>query len=68
MDNLVGKNIRRIRRDKDLTLDQLGLLSALSPITICRYEMGHRKPGEDNIRKLAKGLRVEPGELFRRRG
>ena len=62
----MGKNVRRLRLKKKLTLKELGkLCGGMSYVLISQYEHGVKLPGECNIRLLADGLGVKPGELFK---
>ncbi|MGH2497332.1 MAG: helix-turn-helix domain-containing protein [Ktedonobacteraceae bacterium] len=60
-----GKRLRYLRRDRDLTQEQLAELTGLSVNFISLVETGHSSPTAETISKLAKGLGVNEGELFR---
>ena len=63
---IVGKNVRHLRLKRKMTLKELGKLSnGMSYVLISQYEHGVKLPGEYNIRLLAQGLKVKPGELFK---
>ena len=62
----VGKNLRRLRRQKLLTQERLADLSGVGVATIIRAEKNQVEPSAETIRKLAKALEVEPLDLFER--
>lgn len=54
----VGENIRRIRKERGLTLKQLGDMVGVSESYIRAYESGRRNPKLKSLEKLAKALAV----------
>lgn len=59
-----AKKLRALRRKRVLTLRELGELAGISKDTISRVEReGTAYPS--TIRKLARGLGVEPSELVK---
>lgn len=58
-------NVRAAREKAGLTQEQLAWASGLHQTEIARIESGRRNPGLDTIFKVARGLEVAPGELFR---
>lgn len=54
----VGENIRRIRKERGLTLKQLGEMVGVSESYIRAYESGRRNPKLKSLEKLAKALAV----------
>ena len=60
----VGKIIKQQRVIIPLTLRQLGAMSGISTSHLGRIERGERFPSASVLRKLAKPLGFEEGELF----
>jgi len=58
-------NVRSAREKAGLTQEQLAWAAGLHQTEIARIEGGRRNPGLDTIFKVARGLEVLPGELFR---
>lgn len=59
-----GDEIRRRRQALDMTLEQLAESAQLTPNYIGTIENGKRDPSLSTVLALAKGLRIQPGELF----
>lgn len=57
-------NLRRIRRARDLTQEQLSKLSNVDRISISKYERNVAKPSFNALRKLATVLEVSVDELM----
>ena len=64
----VAENIKRIRKDKNLTQKQLGEKCGIAESTIRRYELGLLNPKFETIKKIAIALDVETYELDERIG
>ncbi len=64
MQNVVGKNIRRIRKQKKMTQKQLSERTGFSQNGISNHESGNRKIDELDIMVYAEALGVKPHELF----
>ena len=60
----VGKRIKTVRQRNGLTQDQLAEQVGLSPKYISGIERGVENPTMDILHRVAKGLRVEPYDLF----
>jgi transcriptional regulator with XRE-family HTH domain len=58
-------NLGRIRKQRELTQEQLGWAAGMHQTAVARIESGERKPTLDTIFKLAAGLEVPPAELFK---
>lgn len=61
---LLGKNIRRLRKEKKLTQDSLAELLGISVITLSKIENSKTWPRRALIQNLAAVLDVHPFELF----
>ena len=60
-----GKRLRYLRRDRDITQEQLAELIDRSVSFISLLEKGESSPSLETIAKLAKALDVEVAELFK---
>ena len=58
-----GKVLRKLRREAELTQEQLGFESDLQRVYISLLELGQKQPTLTTIIKLASGLRVTPEHL-----
>ena len=65
MRKLVGRNVRRIRQEKDLTQEQLAELSGFSQQYLSGLEQGRRNPTIVSLYELATALGVSHMELVR---
>jgi transcriptional regulator with XRE-family HTH domain len=63
-DEYFGPRIKRLRRDADLTLQQLSDRSGLAISTISKVENSQISPTYENILRLADGLEVDVADLF----
>ncbi len=61
---LMGARIKGLRRWRGLTQDQLAEKAGVSLNYLSRIERGLENPTLDTLLGLAKGLKVEPLELF----
>lgn len=61
---LLGENIRRIRRGKNVSQTELAELSDLSPLYISLIECSKRKPSLKTIVSIADALSVSVDELL----
>jgi transcriptional regulator with XRE-family HTH domain len=60
----IGRRIRELREERDLSGTELARRSGLTRNSVSRIELGHHMPSAATIEKLARGLDVDPGELF----
>jgi transcriptional regulator with XRE-family HTH domain len=60
-----GGALRRLRRERALSLRELGELSGVAFDAINKLELGKRSAQPRTIRKLAETLGVEPRELMK---
>jgi transcriptional regulator with XRE-family HTH domain len=61
----VGEKIRKLRRERELTQDQLAKKAGLNGRHVNRIEKGHVRPNPDTVNSLARALHIEPSELLR---
>ena len=59
----VGENIRRIRKQRGLTIKQLGRMVGVNESYIRAYESGRRNPKPSSLETIAKALAVNPEVL-----
>jgi len=62
-----GKRLRRLRRNMDLTQEDLAERVGVSVTFIGQMERGENAPSFETLEKLAQVLEVEVDELFRQR-
>ncbi len=62
--NVIGEKIRKHRKIKGLTQEELAEKSDLSTMSIRRYESGERVPPQDTLLKIAKALDVHLRNLM----
>lgn len=60
----LGENVRRIRKERKLTQEQLAELTNIDPKSIIAIEAGKRNPTFKTIQKIAKALKVSPKDLL----
>lgn len=59
----LGRAIRKLRIEVELTQEALGLRSNVHPTWIARVEAGRTNPTWGSVRRIAAGLGVALGEL-----
>ena len=62
---LFGKNVKRLRLKRKLSQERLAELAGLHSNYIGRVERGQQTASVVYIVKLARALRVKPGDLFK---
>jgi transcriptional regulator with XRE-family HTH domain len=62
---LLGQNVRRIRIDRNYTVEDLGFKSGLGYSQVSRIELGKRNPTAYTLLMLSKALKVCPSEFFK---
>jgi transcriptional regulator with XRE-family HTH domain len=60
-----GRNVLRARRQADLSQEELRIRAALHRTEIGMLERGIRLPRLDTIIKVAGGIEIDPGDLFK---
>lgn len=63
---LIGETLRRFRKDKGLTLEQLSEKAGLGRGQLSRIENGHQEATLSTLAKILRCLGVSRWELFRR--
>jgi transcriptional regulator with XRE-family HTH domain len=64
--DLIGETLRRLRREKGLTLEELGKAAKLGRGQLSRIENSHQKATLSSLGKLLVSLGVSRQEFFRR--
>lgn len=59
-----GRRVRQLRRQKDMTQEELAEAINVSPEFISNLERGINAPSFDTLERLAEALDVAPVELF----
>ena len=62
--NSFGKNIRKYRKLKGLSQQELGVLLGFSTRTVSDWECNNTEPNIETIRKLVKVLDIAYEDLF----
>ena len=63
---IVAQNLRRLRQDRGLSQEELAGLAELNRNYVGMIEREENAPTVDTLEALAKVLKVEPEELWRR--
>lgn len=61
---MLGEKLKKLRKEKNLTQQQLGEILGISPSTVGMYEQERRKPDNDIIRKYCKHFGVSADYLL----
>lgn len=61
----IGKNISRIRKERDLSLDKVAELTGVSKAMLGQIERGESNPTVTTLWKIANGLRVSFSSLMK---
>jgi len=59
----LGRAIRRLRKERDLSQEELGHLSEIHPTWISHIESGRTNPAWGTVRRIAKVLDVRLSEV-----
>jgi len=65
MRTIVGRNVRRIRRDLGYSQARLAKLARTSQSWICRIETGNENPTLGCMARISRALGVEAADLLR---
>ena len=66
MATIVGRNIRRIRKQSGYYQANLAKLARTSQSWICRSETGNENPTLGRVARIARALRVDVADLLRK--
>lgn len=64
INDLVARNVRRYRRERGLSLGELGRRSGLSKQTLSKLEQGEGNPTVETLTQLSEALDVQVRRLF----
>lgn len=60
----LGGNLRAVRHKRGLSQEQVAERSGVHATEVSRIESGKRDPRVSTVERLAKAVRVKPGELL----
>jgi DNA-binding XRE family transcriptional regulator len=60
----LGQNIRKVRKEKNLTIEELAKILDVVPMSLSTYERGKRCPPATVIYRLASRLNIDANRLF----
>ncbi len=60
---MLGENIKKLRKEKDISLYKLAIDLGVTPPTISNWESGKTEPGATNLIKMAEMFKVSPKDL-----
>ena len=60
----IGQRVRGLREEQGLSLRELARRADMTPTGVSLVEQGETNPSSDTLVKLARGLGVQPGDLF----
>lgn len=63
MGNTIGENIRALRKERNLTQQELANMAGINVQTVRSYESGKYKPKREAIQSLARALQATPEYL-----
>jgi transcriptional regulator with XRE-family HTH domain len=61
---IVGENVRRLRKERELTQEKLAMEVGIDLTYLGGIERGRRNPSVDVLGRLAGALGVHPGKLL----
>lgn len=61
----IGRNIRRCREERGISIEALGMRIGMSDSNVWRWEVGAAYPRMDHIFALAKALNCDPADLIK---
>lgn len=62
--NIIGENIKRIRKDRKMTQEELANLLNKSTISVRKWESGDRTPRNELLANIANALSVSLADLY----
>ena len=60
----IGNRVRGLREEQGLSLRELARRADMTATGVSLVEQGQTNPSSDTLMKLARGLGVQPGDLF----
>jgi len=61
----LGRNLRRARKQRKMTQEEVGHRSGVHPTEVSRIEAGKRDPQVSTVERLAKAVGLSAGDLLR---
>jgi transcriptional regulator with XRE-family HTH domain len=61
----LGRNLRQLRKEREMTQEEVGHRSGVHPTEVSRIESGKRDPQVSTVERLAKALGVPASDLLR---
>ena len=61
---VIGRNVRGYRKKLGYSQEKMAVRGHLTPEYISSVENGHENPKAETLVKLAKVLKITPGQLF----
>ena len=61
----IGTTIKRLRRERDITQEQLAEKLGIAPRTLCGIELGKNFFTADTLEKILEVLDITPQDLFK---
>lgn len=65
MKETLGQRIKRLRKNRNLTLKMVAVFSGVPLTMLCRYEKDLHKPNVDNLARIAGCLGVTMDYLYK---
>ncbi len=62
----VGVNVQRLRREKDLSQEELAHRAEIHQTYLSGVERGRRNPSVEVLERIAKALNIDIEQLFKR--
>ena len=61
---IVGRNLRKIRKEKNISIERLALMSSVNKNYLSDLERGNRNPTISVLDRIAYALKVDIKEFF----
>jgi transcriptional regulator with XRE-family HTH domain len=61
----LGRNLRRARKQREMTQEEVGHRSGVHPTEVSRIEAGKRDPQVSTVERLAKAVGLSASDLLR---
>ena len=61
----IGKNIRKLRKEKKLTVSEVAYRAGVEPQNFRKYELGRQEMRISMLFRVAEALEIKPSELMK---
>jgi transcriptional regulator with XRE-family HTH domain len=61
----IGANVRRLRQERDMTIEDLAHAAGMDTTAVSKLELGKVDPRSHTLTRVGRALAVWPGELLR---